>query len=115
ARASAIADEAAGDVGGKFMLWMRGHHQHEAIPADFCSDRYLPGELRHLEYALAAQNGLSPRRAGLGRAVENRFQLADLRIFHQQLAKEPVELGFRERIRALHLQRVLRRHDEERL
>ena len=56
----------------------------------------------------------SARRAG-GGAREHFGQLIGRRVAHQDLEEEPVKLRFRQRVGAFLVNRVLRRHDEERL
>ena len=55
---------------------MRGQDQGDAIAAQVVGDRDLPGQLRQLDDPLAVEDRLGMRLGGLGRAVEDRLQLA---------------------------------------
>ena len=50
-----------------------------------------------------------------GRAIEDHLQLLPAGILHDELEEEAVELRFGKRIGSFLLERVLRRHHEERL
>ena len=78
-------------------------------------DRYRPGDLTHLEDLSPVHDAGHRNVHRLRRAVEDVVERRFRRIFHLQLEKEPVELCFGQRIRALHLDRVLRRQHQKRL
>ena len=98
----------------QLMIGMSRHDQSNPIPTHISGDRDHPGELRHLKNAFAGQHGVSMGLEVFCGAVEDRFQIRNLRILHQQLHKKPVQLRFGQWIRAFHFQRILSRHDEER-
>ena len=109
-----VTDEPLGHVAGPWVFRMSGQDQGHGVPLEIVGDRYLPGQPRQLDDSLAVKHRADARFVGLGRPVQDRLQLLGGRIFDQQLEKEPVELGFGERIGSFHLQRVLGGQHEER-
>ena len=93
---------------------MRRHHDAGGEVAHVRGHRHLADQLAIAEHLGAAHHALDDDLPRLRGAVDDRVQLLDGRIAHAQLEEEAVELGLRQRVRALHLDRVLRRQDEER-
>ena len=69
--------------------------------------------MRRMSSRWSTARALGARRAG--REVEDRVQLLAVRERDVELEEEAIELRLGQRIGALHLERVLRREDEERL
>ena len=79
-------------------------------------DRHLPHELLHREDVVAVEHRLALGSiAAAGRAVEDLVELVAARERDVELEEEAIELRLGQRVGALHLERVLRREDDERL
>ena len=76
-------------------------------------DRDGPGETLHLDDLGGGGHLGGARGVGTGRPVHDRDEVVLGRERDQDLEEEPVELGLGEGIGPLHLERVLRRKDEE--
>ena len=76
-------------------------------------DRHGPGEPLHLDDLGHARDLARRRRIGARRPIHDRDEVLLRREGNHDLEQEPVELGLRQRVGALHLERVLGREDEE--
>ena len=114
ARARPVSDVLLGHHRGPLVLRVGRQDQGDPVPSEVVRDRDLPGELAHLRDPLAVEDRLGPGIVPLGRPIEDRLDLLGAGELDQELEEEPVELGFRERVRPLLLERVLGREHEER-
>ena len=69
----------------------------------------------HLAHSSPHRSAMSRARFGARRAGKDLREIVNAGHRHVQLEEETIELRFRQRIRAFHLDRVLRREDRERL
>ena len=74
---------------------------------------HLPGERHHRGDVVAAGRRLDPRPLRSGGSLQDCHQLLRGRHGHMDLEEEPVELGLRQGVGALHLQRILGCHHQE--
>ena len=95
------------------MLRVGGQYDRDAVPPQLVGDRDLPRKLGKLADPLAVENRLGVGLGGLRRPVEDGLHFPGGRKRDDELEKEPVELGFRQRIGSFHLQRVLRSEHEK--
>ena len=94
---------------------MGGHHERGGELPDVGGDGHLAHELAGRE-RLGCRSSRAPRtvvrRASCGRGSS--VSSLERRVAHEELEQEPVELRLGQRVRPLHLDRVLRRQHEER-
>jgi len=115
AGAGAPVDEVADEVGRGLVVGPRGADETRRVLHDVLAHSDARDELLHIEEnlrveELARLGGLASGRRGEDALLFLKRRIVDLDVEH-----EAVELRFRERIRSLLVDRVLRRDDEERL
>ena len=78
-------------------------------------DRDAAHEALHAQDVLATENRRALDARGAGREIEDGVELVTVRERNVELEEEAIELRLGQRIRAFHLERVLRREYDERL
>ena len=94
---------------------MRSERQPNRIGLHRPGDGHRPRDVAHLQNLRTVEHARHARIRVARRPLEDLVHGLLGRILHLQLEEEPIELRFRERIRALHLERVLRGEHEKRL
>ena len=89
-------------------------HQADGVVDDGRVDVDLPRPLLHADQVRRAEHR-ADLIGGAQRAVDDRVFLGGVRVADDDLHHEPVDLRLRQRVGALGLDRVLRRHDQKRL
>ena len=87
--------------------WVGGHDDRRHEVAHVGGDGNLPDELPERQHGRPGHDAVDGNDAGLSGAVDDGVQLFDGRVTHPELHQETVKLGFRKRIGALHLNRIL--------
>ncbi len=93
---------------------LRRHHQIDRVTLHVRGHQNVAAHAPQLHNFLAIQNRPQMRLFLLRGARDDGAQVLARRIAHQNLHQEPVELRLRQRIRALHLDRILRGHHQKR-
>jgi hypothetical protein len=93
----------------------RGAHERRGVPQHAVGRGNFARQTLKLDQFARAENRLELFGFGAGGAAKDRDLFVFLRVSDANVEEEPVELRFGQRVRALLLDRVLRREDEERL
>ena len=112
-RTGAVADVAASQLRRFRQVGMGRQHQASRIVSQIACNRYLAGELLELQDAGPVGDRLHRVLEGAGRAAKDLMQLLPRGVAHVELEEEAIELGLRQRVGPLHLDRVLGGQDEE--
>ena len=94
---------------------MRPQHQPADVILHVTRHRNRPHQAFHRNDLLGGDDRQRLGRLHARRAVENGQQVLKLRALHGDFEGKAVELRLRQRIRAFHFNRILRRQHEERL
>ena len=114
ARRAAVADVVADELRRARLVRVRGRQERDRVGGHVRRDRHGAREPLHLDDLGGVRDLAGRRRLGAGRPVHDRDEVLLRREGDHDLEQEPVELGLGQRVGALHLERVLRREDEER-
>ena len=113
ARTRAVADVALHERRRVRRFGVRAEREPNRVRLHGLGNRHRSRDLAHLEDFRTVGHAGHRRVDRLRRPINDLVHRLFGRVHHLQLEEEAVELGFGQRIRALHLERVLRREHEE--
>ena len=114
ARRAAIADELARQLMPDAFFGLRGHHQVDGVFLHVRRNQHLVADVAQAQDLRAVEHRAHDGFIRLNGAIDDGAEVAARRIGHQDLHQEAVELGFRQRIGAFHLDGILRGHHQKR-
>ena len=114
ARAGAVTHVMAHRVGGAGGLRVGGHDQADGVVLDVRGQRHVAHQALRRQHVGGRGDRLRRLRLALGGAVDDVAEVAERRVVDLQFEQEAVELRLRQRVGAVHFERVLGGQHQER-